>query len=405
MLGPGDVVERYEIEALLGEGGMARVYRVRHALLGSLHALKVLRTELVLDDDIRQRFLSEGRIQAQLRHPHVAAVTDLVSAEGIAGLVMEYLEGRSLGDRIDQDGPLTAEEVWEVFGPILDAMDHAHANGVVHRDLKPSNLFLCDAVRGRVRPVVLDFGIAKIQDDAAITAFRTRKTQMGTRMGTVVYMSPEQVRSATEVDARSDIFSLGAILYETLIGEPPFGGESDFEVMQRIVDGDYPDPTGLLPTESATLAEVVNKALASRPAERFTDCESFRVALEAAVWGPQRQRRLKPASTPTSAPVAPERSGLAALIANPGSAAEEVHLLKDPIVIVDELHGRVHVGERSPAAVRAHARFQRGDDCWTVDWRRARRGLIVDGEQVRHAELRGGETLEIGLRVFRFVLR
>ncbi len=272
---PGDIVDRYRVERFLGEGGMASVYQVTHAALGSPHALKVLRPDLVTNDDLRGRFLAEGQIQAQLRHPNIVAATDIVALPDVAGIVMEYVEGPSLEEYIEaQDAALPLEEQLAVMLPLLDAVGYAHDQGVVHRDLKPSNVVLALSASGDVRPVVLDFGIAKLAEDADV-AHRKKKTRTGVRMGTVYYMSPEQIRGAADVDRRTDVFALGAILYELTTGWLAFDAEGDFEIMQRIVSGQYePLPVGPA-APHPVIQSCIAKALAADPARRFPDCETF----------------------------------------------------------------------------------------------------------------------------------
>ena len=279
----GQLIDRYRLEAPIAEGGMAVVWRVQHELLGSVHALKVLRSELLHSEDARDRFLAEGRIQAQLRHPNIAAVTDLVSEAGVAGLVMELLEGESLEARLARAGPLDLASVAEVFLPALDAIGHAHSFGVFHRDLKPSNLFLAALSRGRIRTVLLDFGIAKIAHDDRLARLRRGSTLHGTRMGTPAYMSPEQVKDARSVDARSDLYALGTILYEAAVGAPAFGAETEFELAQRIVAGHCEDPGRKLATDRQVLTEVIRRAMAVDPDHRFQDAAAFATALEDAL--------------------------------------------------------------------------------------------------------------------------
>ncbi|HYO68257.1 MAG TPA: serine/threonine-protein kinase, partial [Archangium sp.] len=238
LLQPGTQLDgRYEVVRLLGQGGMAAVYEVRHLGLHSTHALKVLNADLALSDDIRGRFLAEGRIQARLRHPHIVQVTEIVTTP-VAGLVMDYIEGPTLGEFCRGQG-LEPRVLLEVFLPVLDAMEEAHKRGVVHRDLKPDNIIIGKDSRGRLRPMVTDFGIAKLVDQGPGGKART---QAGARMGTLLYMSPEQIRGAGEVDARTDIFSLGAILYEATTGKIAFHASSDFDTMKSIVEGTYDHP-------------------------------------------------------------------------------------------------------------------------------------------------------------------
>jgi eukaryotic-like serine/threonine-protein kinase len=235
-LAPGTVIDRYEIVDVIGEGGMATVYKARHRFLESTHALKVLDPTLARNDDLRERFLSEGRIQATLRHPNIVAVTDIVAQPGVAGLVAEFVEGEDLATWIESRGGTSdVTRIKEVFLPVFDAVGAAHELGIIHRDLKPSNIILQQRRDGAVHPMLLDFGIAKILDDGPLQKKRATKT--GARLGTVYYMSPEQIRGASDLDARADVFALAATLYEFVTGDVPFDGGTDFDTMKQIVDG------------------------------------------------------------------------------------------------------------------------------------------------------------------------
>jgi len=277
LLQPGTQLDgRYEVVRLIGQGGMAAVYEVRHLGLHSTHALKVLDADLARNEDIRGRFLEEGRIQARLRHPNVVQVTEIVTTP-VAGLVMDYIEGPTLGE-LCRDRPLEPQLLLEVFLPVLDAIEEAHRKGVVHRDLKPDNIIVGRDNRGRFQPKVTDFGIAKVlvgesKDGKA-------RTQAGARMGTLLYMSPEQIRGAAEVDARTDIFALGAILYEAVTGRVAFHASSEYDTMKRIVEGTYEPPERVIGGLPPVIAGCIRKALAVDPAERFQDCAAFREALE-----------------------------------------------------------------------------------------------------------------------------
>ncbi|WP_257453995.1 serine/threonine protein kinase [Archangium lipolyticum] len=280
LLQPGTQLDgRYEVVRLLGQGGMAAVYQVRHLGLHSTHALKVLNEDLARSDDIRGRFLAEGRIQASLRHPHIVQVTEIVTTP-VAGLVMDYIEGPTLSDFCRGQG-LAPKLLLDVFLPVLDAIEEAHKHNVVHRDLKPDNIIIGKDSRGRLQPKVTDFGIAKLlQGDGSEGKART---QTGARMGTLLYMSPEQIRGAAEVDARTDIFALGAILYEAATGRVAFHAESEYDTMKRIVEGTYEPPERVVGGLPPVIAGCIRKALAADPAERFQDCAAFREALEKAL--------------------------------------------------------------------------------------------------------------------------
>lgn len=311
LLQPGTQLDgRYEVVRLLGQGGMAAVYEVRHLGLHSTHALKVLNADLARNDDIRARFLAEGRIQARMRHPHVVQVTEIVTTP-VAGLVMDYIEGPTLGEFCRGQG-LEPRVLLDVFVPVLDAMEEAHKRGVVHRDLKPDNIIIGKDSRGRLQPKVTDFGIAKLLE--AEGPGGKARTQAGARMGTLLYMSPEQIRGAGEVDARTDIFSLGAILYEAATGRVAFHASSDYDTMKSIVEGTYEPPERVVGGLPPVIAGCIRKALAVDPAERFQDCAAFRDALEKALdanaQAPQKPSRSfavtqlenPPARTPSAPP-------------------------------------------------------------------------------------------------------
>jgi serine/threonine-protein kinase len=274
MLSPGTVVERYEVERELGGGGMARVYKVRHVALGSTHALKVLDPELVGNAELRARFLDEGRIQARLKHPNILGITDVVAAPGVAGLVMDYLEGESLDKYLARaPRPPSADEVRDIFLQVLEGMGFAHEHGVIHRDLKPSNIFL-EQVHGRRVVRILDFGIAKVAGAEGRPTTRT-----GARMGTPQYMSPEQIRAASDVTVRSDIFSLGVTLYELATTRPCFQGESDFNIMEKVVRAGFVPPEEAHPGLAPAIRAAILRAMDLEPERRFASCREFAAAL------------------------------------------------------------------------------------------------------------------------------
>lgn len=259
---------------------MATVYLVEHNLLGSRYALKVLLPELVGNPRIRERFLAEGRIQAQLQHPNVVRVTDIVAIEGLAALVMEYVEGPTLGELIAERGALPAAEILSLFLPVLDAIGAAHARGILHRDLKPSNIVIGTDGNEGPRPVVLDFGVARVGDDAGEGLKPSQRTREGAHIGTPAWMSPEQVRGQQDLDERSDVFSLGAILYEMATGQMAFEGDSEYDTMNNVVTGNWEAPTEPIPgDERGTIAACIATALATDRDDRFPSVEAFRAAL------------------------------------------------------------------------------------------------------------------------------
>jgi serine/threonine-protein kinase len=277
---PGQRIGEYIIEASLGGGGMARVFRCRHAVLETVHAMKVLDAEFRTNVEIRQRFLTEAKIQAKhLQHPNIVRVTNIVATAEAAALIMDLVEGGSLEEHLSTlQRPMSSDAFLTLAAPILDAMAHAHDAGIIHRDLKPANILL--ARKGdRLVPVIADFGIAKVTDPTV----SKKSTHHEARMGTLGYMSPEQVRKAKDVTARSDIFSLGAMFYEMLTGRSPFETDphvSEYDVMDRIVHGRYdPIEKHADPRLEPRIIAAVKRALATEPADRFADCRAFSAAL------------------------------------------------------------------------------------------------------------------------------
>ena len=278
---PGDVIGNYRIDRLLGEGGMAQVYLATHVELRSRHAFKILLPEYASREDVRERFLREGRIQSQLVNDHIARVTDFINLPEQSALVVEYLEGPTLEEHVEAaGGPLPRGQIVEIMRPVLQALTFAHGRGVIHRDLKPSNIVLARRPDGSPRPVIVDFGIAKLEKDSGVQDTAHHPTAVGARMGAPHYMSPEQIRGAGDVDQRTDIFALGAILYEMATGWVAFEGRSEFDVYRNIVEGIYEPPERRVEWLDPVLGECIRLALSPDPAHRFPDCESLLTALE-----------------------------------------------------------------------------------------------------------------------------
>ena len=274
---------KYRIDDKIDEGGMGCVYRATHVLMEKVVAVKVLHPALAADDKIVQRFTREAKAASRISHPHAINVTDFGESEnGVVYLVMEYLRGRTLKDIVRSGGPMTLQRAVEIVRQVAGALDVAHAEGVVHRDLKSDNIMLDEATGGDWAKV-LDFGIAKIQQtERSIHETDPGLTAPNLIIGTPQYMSPEQCSQASDIDARSDIYSFGVILYEMLAGHVPFTGDSPTAIMMKHIQEPPPSILEERKDLPAEVGRVVARALAKRPEDRFQSAGELSAALASA---------------------------------------------------------------------------------------------------------------------------
>jgi serine/threonine-protein kinase len=279
MTTPQVLGERYEIGGVLGRGGMAEVHRGRDLRLGREVAVKVLRSDLARDPSFQVRFRREAQASASLNHPAIVAVYDTGEDRTSLGatpyIVMEYVEGETLRDVLRREGPLPPERAMSLSADICGALDFSHRNGIVHRDVKPGNVMITP--QGSVK--VMDFGIARAVSDSAATMTSTAAV-----IGTAQYLSPEQARGEG-VDARSDVYSLGCLLYELVTGAPPFTGDSPVAVAYQHVREDPRLPSSINPRVPAELDAILLKAMSKNPANRYQSAADMRSDLLRALAG------------------------------------------------------------------------------------------------------------------------
>jgi len=264
---PGKLIGDYEVLGVLGAGGMGKVFKVRNVISDRIEAMKVLLPDLAGRQELADRFLREIKLLASLDHPNIAQLRTALTLSNRLVMVMEYVEGTTLAERLQQ-GPIPPAETIGYVTQVLDALAYAHARSVIHRDIKPANMMLTP--NGTVK--LMDFGIARAKGDASMTV-------TGTTLGSLYYMSPEQVKGGT-VDPRSDLYSLGVSIYEMVTGELPFKAGSDYSIMTAQLQERPKPPSEVRPGLPPQLNGIILHSLAKDPGERFQSADEFRQALE-----------------------------------------------------------------------------------------------------------------------------
>lgn len=289
---------RYEVLRVLGKGGFGVVYDARHVELETPVALKVLRRQLTEDRRLFSRFQQEARSSAAIGHPNIVHVFDLGADEHGAYIAMEKLEGEELADRIERAHPLPEALVARIGAEVADAMQAAHEHGVIHRDLKPQNVFLAKIGRREDVAKVIDFGIAKL-----LHRVEGDLTKTGQLFGTPRFMAPEQLKGAKNVDARVDVYAIGALMYRALTGAYPYDGETYPELLLQIMADTPPPIARFRPDVTDRMVEIIDMAMAKRPEDRFATAAELAEALHA-------HAQEAPTTAPTELPEVVDRRPL-----------------------------------------------------------------------------------------------
>ncbi len=263
----GKEIGPYRIHRLIGKGGMGVVYQGVHTKLDQRVAIKVMTSEYAREEGMRERFVQEAKLQAQLSHPNVVNIFNYLEDESDIFLVMEFVPGRTLEQMLQAGGAISLPETLHIMDGVLSALEFMHGRGIVHRDIKPANIIITES--GQVK--VTDFGIAKAVGEKGMT-------RTGTALGTVWYMSPERIRGEP-IGHASDIYALGITLYQMVTGQVPFPSDSEYEVMRAHIEEPPPPPTGINADIPQALSDIILKALAKKPQDRFPSAEVFRKAI------------------------------------------------------------------------------------------------------------------------------
>jgi serine/threonine protein kinase len=383
------VGDSYEIEAEIGRGGMAAVYRARDLKLRRLVAIKVLPPDLAFRDEVRTRFLREAQTAAQLNHPNIVPIFSVDERGGLVYFVMALVEGESLGHRLSCERRPPVADVLRILREVADALGYAHARGIIHRDIKPDNILL-DGATGRA--MVTDFGIARAAEGDS------RLTVTGIAVGTPTYMSPEQALGEREVDGRCDQYSLAVVGYQMLTGEPPFAATNTPAMLLKHIS-EPPAPLAQLRGDlPAALIVAIERALSKKPSDRWATAYAFRDALNAESVALQRRQ--------PAAPVAQERLRQSAAWKRRAVPRDQA----PPAAYGSSPRGPTHEGRpRAPMRSEPWRTPDPNEDAPVPNWmpaswhdvRRQRRAVEREARRARRDALPVPTTVEDRIRAFR----
>lgn len=307
------IANKFRLVRLLGAGGMGAVYEAEDLLLKRRVALKLMKPEVARNKSMAERFIREGRAANAIEHKNIVRVFDLALDDeaGSLFIVQELLVGESLADRLDREHKLSVADTVVIMDSVLEALQFAHAKGIVHRDIKPDNVFLHRGADGEIVPKIIDFGISKV---TAEQQEGLAKTQTGTALGTPYYMSPEQIRGDSDIDHRADLWSAGVMAFEMMTGQRPFSGENYNMLIINIITNPAPDATAVDPSVPSAISAVIARSLKMDRAQRYSDARSLRHAFDDAVLEADSRTSQVIALQPAPIAPAPSRATGAAAI-------------------------------------------------------------------------------------------
>jgi serine/threonine protein kinase len=391
LMGVGSKIGGYRVKGLVGQGGMGAVYLAEEAETGGEVALKVLAPEHAESEEFRRRFTRESRYANSLNHPHIVRVRDVGEADGLLYMAMDYVRGMDLKLLLALEGELDAERAVSLLSQVANALDAVHASGLYHRDVKPGNVVVAsgDGPEERDHCYLTDFGLSKnpSQDSRALTA-------EGNFVGTFYYTAPEQIL-ATELDHRVDVYSLGCLLYECLTGEPPFRREREVDVLHAHIEEPPPTVTERRRDLPPGLDEVVAKAMAKKPEERYGTCmemmESARKALAASPALPHA-----PVAGAAPAPTSGGGPLRLRLRVTSGNAQGTEILVEDELLIGRHAQDEGNLADDVEIS-RQHARISRSEGGYVIEDLGSTNGTFVNGRRISAPEpLTPGDKVEVG---------
>jgi serine/threonine protein kinase len=372
----GGEIGDYAIKERLGEGGMGTVFLAEAKTTGELVALKILQVELAEDQEFRRRFERESQYASSLNHPNITRLIEFGEADGVEFMAMQYVPGHDLTVELAA-GRIAVDRTLQILEQVASALDAVHANGIFHRDVKPANILVDDDEMGAPHCWLTDFGLSKhpTQDSSPLTS-------AGFFVGTCQYVAPEQILADRDLDERVDVYSLGCVLYECLAGDPPFTRPREEQVLYAHIQDPVPKLSQVRPDLPAAIDEVIDKALAKKPEDRYASCGELVSAAREAL--------------PVEAAPAPQPADCLRLRVTAGNASGTEIQVRDELLIGRQASEEGQLGQDAEIS-REHARIARTGDHFVVEDLGSTNGTFVNGRRITKAEiLSPGDRIQMG---------